>query len=271
MRRHSGLLLAAALALSSPATGQPAYRLEPLSDGPVAAPLSAAALLSWGVDGLHVGCALGLAPRALNSDVEGLSDGFGGASAYGVPAVLAPADGRGGPEAKRFFLQHDATTPFPIEAGALGYVYAEHFIEHIPRRDAVAFVREARRLLKPGGVLRLSTPDLAVYADAYRDPSQAFFNEHRRRMTTGPMEGRNAGMRATPAELFNTVFYNFGHKHLYDLEELEFVVAAAAALDGPGARACRLERASFQRGAGPAHLDDELHVDESLYAELVCD
>ena len=41
-----GLLLAAALALSSPATGQPAYRLEPLSDGPLAAPLSAAAAAS---------------------------------------------------------------------------------------------------------------------------------------------------------------------------------------------------------------------------------
>lgn len=36
--------------------------------------------------------------------------------------------------------------------------------------DAVGFLREAKRLLKPGGTLRLSTPDLAIYAAAFFDP-----------------------------------------------------------------------------------------------------
>jgi len=55
---------------------------------------------------------------------------------------------------------------------------AEHFIEHISFADAVKFLAEVRRLLKPGGTLRLSTPDLAIYAAAFFDPAQRFYQEH---------------------------------------------------------------------------------------------
>jgi predicted SAM-dependent methyltransferase len=40
------------------------------------------------------------------------------------------------------------------------YVFAEHFIEHIPYPDAVNLLRECRRVLRDSGVLRLSTPNL---------------------------------------------------------------------------------------------------------------
>ena len=40
------------------------------------------------------------------------------------------------------------------------YIFAEHFIEHIPYPDAINLLRECRRVLRDGGVLRLSTPNL---------------------------------------------------------------------------------------------------------------
>ncbi len=39
-------------------------------------------------------------------------------------------------------------------------IYAEHFIEHLSIADALAFLKEARRVLHDDGVLRLSTPNL---------------------------------------------------------------------------------------------------------------
>jgi SAM-dependent methyltransferase len=39
-------------------------------------------------------------------------------------------------------------------------VYAEHFLEHLDLDRAVAFLLDVHRCLRPGGVLRLSTPNL---------------------------------------------------------------------------------------------------------------
>jgi predicted SAM-dependent methyltransferase len=49
------------------------------------------------------------------------------------------------------------------------YIYSSHMIEHMPRWQGLALVRECRRVLMPDGVLRLATPDLAQVIDAYRN------------------------------------------------------------------------------------------------------
>lgn len=42
----------------------------------------------------------------------------------------------------------------------LAFLFAEHFIEHLPYWEAVRFLRDSRAALAPDGVLRLSTPNL---------------------------------------------------------------------------------------------------------------
>jgi SAM-dependent methyltransferase len=51
-----------------------------------------------------------------------------------------------------------ARLPLPDQAASL--VYSSHFLEHIPRNDVPAFLAECRRILAPGGTLRLVLPDL---------------------------------------------------------------------------------------------------------------
>ena len=63
-----------------------------------------------GVDGLHVGCGPALRPRALNSDLESP------VAAAGVDAAFTGIDGVDA--SRRYFLRHDATTPFPLPSGA---------------------------------------------------------------------------------------------------------------------------------------------------------
>jgi predicted SAM-dependent methyltransferase len=52
----------------------------------------------------------------------------------------------------------DVTSGLPFSD--LQYVFAEHFIEHLPYQKALALLRECRRVLAAEGVLRLSTPNL---------------------------------------------------------------------------------------------------------------
>jgi predicted SAM-dependent methyltransferase len=61
----------------------------------------------------------------------------------------------------------DVTEGLPFTTGSAEAIFAEHLIEHLPRDDALAFLRECHRVLTPGGVIRLSTPDGGRYLRSY--------------------------------------------------------------------------------------------------------
>lgn len=46
-------------------------------------------------------------------------------------------------------------------------VFSSHFVEHLYRDEALAFLRDAHRALAPGGVLRVIVPDVAAIVDWY--------------------------------------------------------------------------------------------------------
>lgn len=48
-------------------------------------------------------------------------------------------------------------------------VYACHCLEHFPHERIVAVLKEWRRVLKPGGTLRLSVPDFDAVSSYYRE------------------------------------------------------------------------------------------------------
>ena len=54
----------------------------------------------------------------------------------------------------------DAARRIPHAGGTVEAIYASHMLEHLDRAEARAFLAECRRVLKPGGILRLAVPDL---------------------------------------------------------------------------------------------------------------
>ena len=83
-----------------------------------------------------------------------------------------------------------AKSRLPFVNGSLQMVYSEHMLEHmLPiAGGGVTFLREAWRVLAPGGLLRIVTPDLAKYvcALAGKGPDKGFLESHAARF--GPME-----------------------------------------------------------------------------------
>jgi predicted SAM-dependent methyltransferase len=61
----------------------------------------------------------------------------------------------------------DVTRPLPFADESFDAVYHSHVLEHLPRDQAKAFLCECRRVLKPGGVLRLAIPNLEAIARLY--------------------------------------------------------------------------------------------------------
>jgi predicted SAM-dependent methyltransferase len=55
----------------------------------------------------------------------------------------------------------------PMEDASVSLIYASHVLEHFGRYAYRAVLAEWFRVLKPGGILRLSVPDFAVCAAIY--------------------------------------------------------------------------------------------------------
>lgn len=213
--------------------------------------LSCARLHELGLRGLHCGSGLNLQRQWLNTDMIRLIDQSGHAT---LPGRLACIDHTA------YYLEHDHTKPVPVDDGAFDWVYSEHFIEHISFQDAVQWLKEMRRLLKVGGLLRLSTPDLHRYAGGYLNGSDGFFDLHRRRL-------QDMGMKdvpSRPAWMMNQIFRFWGHQWIYDFDELRLALAAA------GFAKEAVLQCSFRQGQVPevCALDLPIRSDESLYVEV---
>lgn len=69
-----------------------------------------------------------------------------------------------GPNVLRVNLLND----FPYATSTFDYVYSSHVIEHFTRDQGVSLLAECFRVLKPGGVVRVVVPDLAMSVDEYQ-------------------------------------------------------------------------------------------------------
>ena len=103
----------------------------------------------------------------------------------------------------------DATGPWPWTG--LEAVYGEHFLEHLPLDAAFRFVEEAASHLRPGGVLRLSTPSL-----------EWVWSTHLSLAANVSEERRIADTYAA-----NRAFHGWGHQFLYSRSMLERVLTHA--------------------------------------------
>jgi predicted SAM-dependent methyltransferase len=55
----------------------------------------------------------------------------------------------------------------PFSDESCSAIFSEHMIEHITKEDAANLLRECYRVLQPGGVLRMSTPDAELFLRSY--------------------------------------------------------------------------------------------------------
>jgi predicted SAM-dependent methyltransferase len=72
-------------------------------------------------------------------------------------------------------LVADIKAGLPLASDCLDYAVSVHALPELPYPELVPALRELRRVLKPGGVLRLVLPDLDRAIDAYRQGESDYF------------------------------------------------------------------------------------------------
>jgi SAM-dependent methyltransferase len=64
----------------------------------------------------------------------------------------------------RNIKRHDVTKSLPYATDSVSAIYSSHMLEHLYHDQALALLRECRRVLRPGCTLRLALPDAEQFA-----------------------------------------------------------------------------------------------------------
>lgn len=165
---------------------------------------------------------------------------------------------------RRADIYLDAYRRLPFADATFAIVFAEHMIEHLRIDRVPAFLREVHRVLRPGGLFRVSSPDLGLFVAKYAAGEATFFEPILaavRRKRTSPDDPRYWLVRG-PGGAFMSRAYFHHHRWLYDFDTL------AACLHEVGFTT--VVRQAYGRSVvAEAALDNPERAFESLYVDAV--
>jgi predicted SAM-dependent methyltransferase len=181
---------------------------------------------------LHIGCGKGHLPGWINIDVH--------------PAPLAMNVLRG----------------LPFADGSADFVFVSHLLEHLYfPRDVQPFLAELRRVLAPGGIVRIVVPDIGKCIEAYVHNDREFFASRRETWPWWPSNPTRledflayAGAGPEPAFLFES------HKYGYDFETLQRVLGEAGFVSV-------IESAYMDSQHASLRVDDVSAVARAMYGQ----
>lgn len=169
----------------------------------------------------------------------------------GAPIGQPPSGATGRP----VFINHDLRLGLPLAAGSCRLIYSSHFFEHLPYKTGLALMTESYRALQPGGIFRISLPNLRRMFAAYLDNDAPYFA-----LLDAPAVSPDVVPGTeTLVDFVNYGVYQFGEHHcIYDEEKLTRV------LQSLGFRSVRVS--AYQAGLDPA---EPVRTHYSFYMEAV--
>ena len=85
-------------------------------------------------------------------------------------------------------VMRDVLRPLPYADGSVAAIYSSHMLEHLYLSDAEAVLGECRRVLAPGGVIRVALPDGEEFAALALSGSVDDARAYTRQLNAHPLE-----------------------------------------------------------------------------------
>ena len=208
-----------------------------------------------GFDRINVGCGLSPAQGWLNIGLFSNNDAPPGEKfPYGTTKIKQGA----------MILHFDITKEIPIPKNNIQFVYAGHFIEHLPFKDGIDFLKKCHQYMKEGGIIRLAFPDLGLWIKKYYEDDSDFFKKYYSLLKWHTKQYPYLMPELkTKGEIFMLVAQMWGHKWLYDFESVKDVLERAGFVN--------ISREKFRESSIPdiekVEPADEERILESAYVE----
>ncbi len=108
-------------------------------------------------------------------------------------------------------VRWDLRQGLPLPGATATRIYSEHFFEHLELDEGRRLFADCRAALSPGGVLRIAMPDLARVVQNYGGPWRE----------VEVLQDPAYNFIDTNAHYINVAFRYWGHRYLYDFDDLE--------------------------------------------------
>jgi predicted SAM-dependent methyltransferase len=118
----------------------------------------------------------------------------------------------------------DAASRFPFLDDTFDFIYSEHMIEHLPYAGGRTMLAECHRVLRPGGVLRIATPDVRFLFRLYRGDRGALEADY---IAWSGVHYLGDDAPHTALGVLNNYMRDWGHTFLYDPDALRRSLEAA--------------------------------------------
>jgi predicted SAM-dependent methyltransferase len=122
----------------------------------------------------------------------------------------------------------DARKRFPLPDASFDAVFSEHMIEHLTYEEGLHCLREAYRVLRPGGRVRIATPSARRIARLYDEELSDLQSRYLQWSVDVFVGHADAPL---PGFSLNNMFHNFGHRFVYDDETLRLALETAGFSD----------------------------------------
>lgn len=140
------------------------------------------------------------------------------------------------------FVLHNVEYGLPFPDESVDYLYSSHLLEHLFKDDAAKLLRQAYRVLKEGGRIRICVPDLehaiSLYEEGNKQKALSFFFP----------ESKSIDCVSR-------------HKYMYDFDLLRSLLVEAGFND--------IERCIYKQGKVPDINKLDNRPDETLFVEAV--
>lgn len=107
----------------------------------------------------------------------------------------------------------------PYNDEDVDYIFSSHFIEHLRKDEAKKLLKECLRVLKKGGLLRLTTPDLQIFVKNYLKES----NENSL-ASENFLDLLKLGEKRKESKLMNFIYGGGKHRWIYDENSLKHLL-----------------------------------------------
>jgi predicted SAM-dependent methyltransferase len=122
----------------------------------------------------------------------------------------------------------DARKPFPFKDSTLDYIFSEHQIEHLTYDEGLIMLRECWRALKPGGSIRIATPDLEAISNLYASNKSDLQQRYIKWMVDKYMSETGIYHECF---VINNAFLDLGHRFIYDRATLHAALGKIGFVD----------------------------------------